>query len=175
MNVMLALALVEDGGAVSRFHTRRMVNRENVAEHSFTVAWVCAMFYPDNQVPVKLLMAALQHDLPEFVTGVTTPPIKRSSEKSKAACVELEQKVLLEASHFDYMGFLNDDETFILKFADSFSGLLTCLREMAMGNTEMSDTGVVYMESLSVQRDECPTRLKPVVKELLDYVRSKAG
>lgn len=134
MSIHSRLDLVIGGGGVTRFHAMRTIQKENVAEHSYLVAWICSMFYHNGCVPPILLMAALQHDIAEYVVGDIPAPVKRHTPAIKVACDTIERDTLRTYGHKDYCDCLNEPQHVILKFADNAAGALYCVTEMRMGN-----------------------------------------
>lgn len=127
--VMHQLNYVARGGVVQRMHMIPVLHRQNVAAHSFGVAWWCWAL--TNEKPsVNLLMAALAHDLAEGVVGDIPAPTKRM----------LQSGALDQAEHeADYNGGmpvfeLTEEEARVLKLADSMDLLHYCVCEAQLGN-----------------------------------------
>lgn len=118
-----------EAGAVRRFHTERMLDRDTVARHSFHVTLLC--LYLEPEASGNLLRAALFHDLPERETGDTPAPTKWANGDLKRALDVAESAVKHSyALHVD----LTDEERMVLKWADYLDAALTCLDELQMGN-----------------------------------------
>ena len=81
--------LLRDAGAVKRSHTLRTLFERNVAEHSWGVAMLVRQVYAWADIgvppPSRVLLAALCHDLSEYVTGDLPATAKRDYPKLKAA------------------------------------------------------------------------------------------
>jgi len=141
------LDFIMAGGAVQRFHTMRTIHPQNVAEHSFGVAWLVYLL-TGGKPSAALLLAALGHDLAEHVTGDLPAPAKRAlglgpqfaaAEDAAASAAGL----LLPP--------LTDDEAKVLKLADTLELVLYCQRELAMGNSRMREIalrGIEYAHEL---------------------------
>ena len=69
------LKLLLNGGKVRRFHTGLGNFNQTVAEHSFNVALLLLMIWPDTKV--EELEYALKHDLHEAFTGDMPAPTKK--------------------------------------------------------------------------------------------------
>lgn len=128
------LELVLNGGSVRRYHTVPTVHPETVAAHSYLVAWCCAMLCEGVFVcTAQLLLAALQHDIAEHVTGDLPAPTKRKLGIS-AQFASYEETVLKDHEHLDHATSLTVNERRILKLADGCGGLLYCIQERRIGN-----------------------------------------
>lgn len=129
------LNLVRQGGRVQRFHGKPLILQENVAEHSFYVAWVVTEYCREERGELpssKLLVACLQHDLAEAVTGDIPSPTKKALGSEAFDAYEAEILVLHEME--DFVADLDARDTELLKFGDNLAGYMKCLQEIAMGN-----------------------------------------
>lgn len=141
------LKFVLQGGAVRRYHTMRTLHAQNVAEHSFGVAWLVYLL-TDGKPSVNLLMAALGHDIAEHVTGDLPAPAKRAMELG--ARFAAAEDVATVAAGLD-IPELTEEESKILKLADTAELVLYCMQEVSMGNLRMHDVmarGLSYIEEL---------------------------
>lgn len=151
------------GGETSRFHTLRTIQQDNVAQHSFGVAHLCQLINP--QCSKNLILAALEHDLAEQVTGDMPAPSKRELGVSLRMS-ELEDEILHRA------GFgvpLTEEEARILKLADCFQGMLFCIRERSLGNRGVEAVFGRYrgyvLEKLRVNEDSWITLFDQLWKD----------
>lgn len=144
---------IERGGRVLRMHTVPHLQPQNIAAHSFGVAWWCWLL--SNQTPsAVLLMAALQHDLAEHATGDIPAPTKRKLHIQREVA-ELEAEVFSKVAMLDYQLNLNKDESRILKLADNLELAQHCIRELTAGNRckqikEMLTNVMSYTEELGL-------------------------
>lgn len=138
------------GGEVSRYHTVRTLRQQLVSEHSFGVAYLCALIYGPKEVSAALLVHALFHDLPEQTTGDVPAPVKRRIGVREAFTIE-EYRVLGEVG-LELPG-LTEEEKLILKAADSMEGMANCVREAQFGNTQLA---VVFANFASYVREVLP-------------------
>lgn len=130
---------------VKRFHTHSSINTEHLGQHSHTVAMIVSQVYP--ACSKTLLMATLEHDLPEFITGDTPAPAKWQSASLDEALGNLESLVMND------WGLTRPDdllpyERALLKWADMAALVLFCHKEVTMGNSTMQhtlDTGFKVM------------------------------
>lgn len=129
---------IYNGGASKRYHTVQTHNTQDIAAHSFGVAWWCEML-TDGEASKQLIMAALTHDLAEHIVGDVPSPAKRAMG-CRDAFNAYEDSILTENKVIHYMK-LTDVEKTILKAADCFDGLMFCLNERRMGNKHVE---IVY-------------------------------
>lgn len=135
---------LRNAGAVTRYHTARMLRTQNLAEHSFGVALIILQAYP--AASPRLLAAALYHDLAEVATGDLPAPVKWDNAGLKAMVEHV------EARYERKMGLdmeLSEGERHILKWADMFELVLWCWEEYQLGNTyalEIMWRGVHFLQ-----------------------------
>ncbi len=129
---------IYNGGASKRYHTVQTHNTQDIAAHSFGVAWWCELL-TDGRASKQLIMAALTHDLAEHIVGDVPSPAKRAMG-CRDAFNAYEDKILTDAKLSHYMGLLPDEHS-LLKAADCFDGLMFCLNERRMGNKHVE---IVY-------------------------------
>lgn len=129
-----------EGGNTKRCHTLRVLEEENVAAHSFGVAWMCVYLCGDEKPDVSLILAALAHDLPEQKYGDIPADAKKRDPALAVILHELDNEWLY-GHNLNYEDGLSGNEKAILKLADSFHLMWKCVRERQMGNTTM---GVVW-------------------------------
>jgi 5'-deoxynucleotidase YfbR-like HD superfamily hydrolase len=137
-----ALQLIMDGGRVKRYHAKTTLHEETVAAHSYVVAWLVTLA-SDYKPSANLLLAALQHDIPEAELGDMPGPTKRKLGLG-AKFVEEEAKIFKAVGMPDFYGTLTEDEAVLLKLADSLSGWLTCVYEESLGNKTLRRTRENY-------------------------------
>jgi len=163
------LNLIMRGGRVKRYHVMDTLKQQTVAEHSFGVAWLVWLLC-DGRPSVELVMAALQHDLAEHVTGDLPAPAKRSLGISKQF-EEYESAIMADARMPQVM--LTQAERRTLKFADTCDLMLYCLREMELGNYgihEVYKRGRQYICELgerSTKESELYNYIQGVERELV--------
>lgn len=158
------LDFIRAGGCVKRYHTLRTIQQQNVAEHSFGVAWLCCLLA--NGTPSRhLLMAALRHDLAEHVTGDVPAPVKRSMGLCERFAM-VEYASMLDAG-FDHITLTKQEER-ILKLADTAELLLYCIAERELGNVCLEG---VYARGVSYVAELAP--LSSTEKELFEIIWRK--
>lgn len=145
---MNQLDFIERGGRVQRMHTVPVLHPQSVAAHSFGVAWLCYLLHPTNDPSTNLLMAALQHDLAEHMTGDIPAPAKRLLNiRGKVAAME--EQLINDAGLPFFENLLTTQEAEILAVADALELCQYSLREMKLGNrseqlTEMFSNAMSY-------------------------------
>jgi 5'-deoxynucleotidase YfbR-like HD superfamily hydrolase len=122
------------GGHTKRFHTVQTILTDTVGHHSFNVAWIAHWLSTHlGQVErYSLLLAALEHDLPEQEFGDIPAPAKRDlgiREKWNEHEAELQHQ-----SGYGYEDALSEEGRRILKLADALDGAFFCCNERALGN-----------------------------------------
>lgn len=127
-----------EGGATRRFHTVPTITVNSVGEHSFGVAMFCYVLAQgsDMEVSTDLLMAALTHDMAEHLVGDVPAPTKRMNPDLGKLFNEMEDGLLNEMG-LGFAHHLGETESIILKLADCMDGMLFCIRERRMGNTNV--------------------------------------
>ena len=149
------------GGLTKRYHTKHVNKENNVAAHSFGVAWmVYFLTEPNTPLNPYLLMSALAHDLAEQVTGDISSPTKRKFPELAAMVQSMEHETLTEYG----VGFelnLTDEEKRTLKLADCLDGALYCISEVQLGNRSIMEVYNRYMTYIQ--------QLEPTGRERLVY------
>jgi 5'-deoxynucleotidase YfbR-like HD superfamily hydrolase len=142
---------------IRRFSSFPVTRPENVAEHTFYVAWyswVIALDFEANGRAVDiadLLQKALAHDISEAVSGDiirsykhSSPQILEAMELADSANVEeLLGRLDLEEQAGDQVGWCYRNaknrsfEGAIIEFADMLCVVAYCLEEISSGNSHM--------------------------------------
>lgn len=135
------LMFLRRSGRVQRYHCEDLLKPQDVAQHSYGVAWLCWQLYPDGTCPTRLVMWALAHDAAEHATGDIPAPTKRELGIS-ATCEQLESDLLLH-NGID-LQWIDTKEMRVLKVADALDGVLHVLREVELGNRTLTEVWVNY-------------------------------
>lgn len=131
------LEFMRRGSRTKRFHGFHLLMENPVGHHSFNVLTILTCCVPEELLCTPLLLAAVQHDLPECITGDLPAPFKRKVPGLRAA-IEAEEVALLEQHGLkDWEGCLNVNERRWLKLSDSLDGAMHCLEERRLGNTTL--------------------------------------
>lgn len=166
----LQLDMILKGGQVVRFHTKPTLKAETVAEHSYLVAWLATLVTEGN-IRSTLLLAALAHDLPEYVLGDMPSPAKRSM-KLGDLYREREANLFAGAGMPDYEGQLTPYEGEVLKFCDNLAGYLKCRFEAQMGNRTLAPTLRNYRTYLDFQIATSELLPQQLCRQMLDYANT---
>lgn len=120
-------------GHVKRNHTQLTIRTQNVAEHSYGVAHLVESI-SGGTASKALIMAALQHDVAEQVTGDIPQPFKAWNPNVDKVLNEYEKAYEQDQSLNTYILSLSEMELNILKCADLMDYLFFVAEEVAMGN-----------------------------------------
>lgn len=127
---MSTLAFLRRSGRVRRYHTEELIKPQDVAQHSYGVAWLC-WWLTQGTAGVGLIMHALAHDAAEHGLGDIPSPTKRAlGIRDQVDAAETH----LMRLHGVLLPSLNDAESKVLKLADALDGVLHCLHELELGN-----------------------------------------
>ena len=135
------LEFIRNAGETRRFHTWPVLRQQNVAEHSWHVTMLLWYIFGGQEPGIRfqVLMAALTHDMAEWMVGDIPSPAKRRMSEDmgvtdfRTKWGAMEDKILADQG-LDWNELLNDQERNMLKLVDSMDGALYCIRERAMGN-----------------------------------------
>jgi 5'-deoxynucleotidase YfbR-like HD superfamily hydrolase len=152
-------------GDTVRFHTRKVINRQDVAAHSWQVALLCYMLMGGN-VRKELMLAALQHDMGERWTGDVPSPVKRASKELNDRLEQLEQDSLLAHTGLPVVQ-LSPWEALVLDVADRLSGAYYCYAERLQGNQLLEGAFNRYLEYIEELPDK-PLATPFLVQHLKD-------
>lgn len=133
-------------GQVKRYHQFRLLHEETVAEHSFNVVNL-VLILTNGTASAALLVAAITHDMGEYVSGDIPAPVKRGLGIDAQAILEILENTGLSSIHHN-LAPITTEETFTLKVADYLDGLLKCREEIRLGNMEMILVGEQYRKYL---------------------------
>lgn len=130
--------LVIKACAVQRYHMFRVAHRESVGEHSFMVAQL-ARYINETEDTGEVLMCALDHDLPECVTGDIPGNVKHLCGE---AFVSLEADTLRRAGVPQHY---SPEVQRIVKLADVMAGYAYCRQEvLGRGNASLHPVMLKY-------------------------------
>ncbi len=129
-DIVKQMQYIELGGGTLRCHTMPMLERQNVAAHSFGVAWWCWML-TGGEATAGLIMAALAHDLAEHITGDIPSP-SRAALGINPMVEAFELQSMAEAGII--LPPLAPSEALVLRLADALDLFQLCIRERTLGN-----------------------------------------
>jgi 5'-deoxynucleotidase YfbR-like HD superfamily hydrolase len=128
------LEFLANATEVERYHVVYTIQRQNIGDHSFGVAWGCWLL-TGGAPSANLLMAALSHDIAEHEVGDVPATTKRRL-KLRELLHEYETEVARATLPMVH-GALTVEEEHVLALADSLDGLMFCYRELRLGNTRV--------------------------------------
>jgi 5'-deoxynucleotidase len=140
---------------IQRWPLMRSVSTENISEHSLQVAFVAHALaiiknkkFGGNTNPERIAILAMYHDTSEVLTGDLPTPVKyynpeiaKEYKKIEAAAEHKLLSLLPEEFQEDFKPFLisnaaHEEDSQIVKQADSICAYLKCLEELSAGNHE---------------------------------------
>lgn len=122
---------------VKRFHAKHTIVTETLGQHSHTVAMLVQQVYPECSKQV--IIAALEHDLPEFVTGDVPAPAKWANPGLGVALDIIEANVIQKHGLISCTDLLPYERA-LLKWADMVALVLFCMQEVRLGNSTCRQT-----------------------------------
>lgn len=170
MKALTEATLYRDAGAVKRYHVKRTIRQQTVAEHTFGMLMLVKQVTEGYgayglQARASLYEAIMHHDLPELMTGDVPAPIKRAHPELGPLIDSIEQDMYPLYRELT----LTQEEASLLKWADRMELVLWCLEEYRMGNTYVKDTirrGIGWI--LAGHMPDCCRKLtQEVIDELL--------
>lgn len=167
MKPLVEAQLYRDAGAVKRYHVKRTLRQQTVAEHTFGMLMLVKQVAPHLDKSM-LYTAILHHDLPELMTGDVPAPIKRAHPELGPLMNSIEEELV--PLYNPACEGLTHEEQSLLKWADRMELVLWCLEEYRMGNTFVVDTirrGIGWILAGHMP-DCCRTLTDAVVRELRD-------
>lgn len=164
MNYFNVFSDIVYGGNVKRFHTFRMNQDQDVAQHSFNAALIAAFIAEKVNVdnsrdgddkfcnPHKVMTHMLFHDIAEQWTGDVPSIIKTRYPEIGDTFNKIESDLatgrLGFSSFYRDSQHLNVDEKCIVKFVDQLEAFITCKNEQMMGNIKLGLIADKIMERL---------------------------
>ncbi|MGL6257981.1 5'-deoxynucleotidase [Vibrio sp. WXL103] len=140
---------------IQRWPLMRSVSLENVSEHSLQVAFVAHALaviknkkFAGSLNPERIALLGMYHDTSEVLTGDLPTPVKyynpeiaKEYKKIEAAAEHKLLSMLPEEFQQDFAPFLlshqaHEEDTKIVKQADTLCAYLKCLEEISAGNHE---------------------------------------
>lgn len=148
-------AMVNRMKLIDRWALMRNTTKENIAEHSHSVAVIANALavignkkFKKNYNADRAAVLALYHDATEVITGDMPTPVKYYNEAIKNVYKDIESiagerllAMLPDEFKCDYLPFFEqaeDDKALwkLVKAADKISALIKCIEESRMGNRE---------------------------------------
>lgn len=108
---------------VIRYHGNPGPTLQNIAAHSWGVAWLITEFHPEPTV--ALVRAALEHDLPEHITSDVSFVSKKLYPPLREA-MDTATEMAEDEMGITSLRTLSDEDVWWLKWADLLEGCLWC-------------------------------------------------
>jgi 5'-deoxynucleotidase YfbR-like HD superfamily hydrolase len=125
--------VIRKGLAVKRCHTEAIIGEQTVGAHTAGVIALLFEFYDRKLPSVRLIHAALYHDVPEGVTGDVPAPMKWP-EPTRTTSVD---NLVLNYVRAEPLILLQDEKA-LLWLADKMDLMFYSLDQMQMGNSNMA-------------------------------------
>lgn len=135
MNDLVQLMDLLEAGHVQRLHTCPTIHGRSVAHHSYNIMLMLDWVYEGNP-PMRIMRAAMYHDLHEKYLGDIPSPIKENPairEGLRAVEDEINQQMGINYE-------LDENENTILKALDGLEFMFYLLQERRLGSLNNSDT-----------------------------------
>ena len=148
-------AMVNRMKLIDRWALMRNTSKENIAEHSHSVAVIAHALalignkeFGKNYNADRAAVLALYHDTTEVITGDMPTPVKYYNDEINNVYKDIESvagerllAMLPEDYRADYKPFFEQQEAdrelwALVKAADKISALIKCVEENRMGNRE---------------------------------------
>ncbi len=148
-------AMVNRMKLIDRWALMRNTSKENIAEHSHSVAVIAHALalignkeFGKNYNADRAAVLALYHDTTEVITGDMPTPVKYYNDEINNVYKDIESvagerllAMLPEDYRADYKPFFEQQEAdkelwALVKVADKISALIKCVEENRMGNRE---------------------------------------
>ena len=174
-------AMVNRMKLIDRWALMRNTSKENIAEHSHSVAVIAHALalignkkFGQNYDASRAALLALYHDTTEVITGDMPTPVKYYNDEIKNVYKDIEHiagerllNMLPEEFKDDYRSFFEAEESdkalwALVKAADKISALIKCIEEHRMGNLE-------FETALSAQENKINAIDLPEVKYFSEH------
>lgn len=145
-DTLVNLLFLRDAAAVTRYHTQRTLRQQTLAAHQYGVAQLIHYVWPECRK--ELLLAAMFHDLPEYITGDIPSPAKRNSPQLAILLEEIEKGC---GPLYQDFGLTSAEEC-VLRWCDTFELVLWSNEERILGNqfvVPMLKRGIEWCTSVS--------------------------
>ena len=174
-------AMVNRMKLIDRWALMRNTSKENIAEHSHSVAVIAHALalignkkFGKNYDASRAALLALYHDTTEVITVDMPTPVKYYNDEIKNVYKDIEHiagerllNMLPEEFKDDYRSFFEAEESdkalwALVKAADKISALIKCIEEHRMGNLE-------FETALSAQENKINAIDLPEVKYFSEH------
>lgn len=139
------IEFMRNGLNVRRYHQHATLEIDTVGKHSCGVALFVNLIDPGARKEV--LVAAISHDLGEWVLGDIPAPTKRALPPDSRALLDKVEDNALIAHGYEHN--LSDSEYLLLKLADYCDGLRFTIEERRRGNQTLHAVATAYCSYLN--------------------------
>lgn len=122
-------------GLVKRYHIAQLIGEQNTGAHSWGVAVICMLFWPDR---TELLRAALVHDLGEQKTGDIPASLKKDNPELEDMLSRAEEDHLHTLGVLRHLRVLSESDQVRLEIADRLEAIFFCTNQIFLGNTRIA-------------------------------------
>ena len=163
-SVVRQILALREGGEVERTHcTPRYVGEHSVAKHSFHMACMLSVLWPD--APGYMYVAILRHDFAERWTGDSPAPVKRRFPDLWRALREADTSVNRTLNLSDI--HLTEEEEWWLRGLDMLEFLLWTMDQNSLGNTRVLSQQRSAIRYLEEMKPQLPTTLRDFGQQIL--------
>lgn len=131
IDIFTLVQAIREGGHTERVHTVPHLLDASVAKHSWNMAAMLALLYPEASK--NLILAAIFHDVSERWIGDTPAPAKYSIEPDLGHMLHRAESKVERALGIMQMTLTPEEKTW-LKAIDILEFVMYCSDELAMGN-----------------------------------------
>lgn len=137
---MKRLLTIYEAGRVRRLHTTPHHQPYTVASHSWGMAMLLFLLYPDENPPRNLVRACLEHDVPELLVG-DVPWSAKARWPFYEHAVETAERIVANELNLASVSIVEGGSRDIiwLRALDRLELLLFCLSEERLGNRALAE------------------------------------
>lgn len=162
-NTITSIKLAREASYVRRCHTSMHIGEYNVGFHTFNMALMLRMLYPDCRK--ELIWAILEHDIPERLTGDIPSPAKWAGVVNRAALEQLEGEILTWLMEENHASKLTEQERYWLLGLDLLELFFWCKDQMALGNVHIVTIHKVLKRVFQSMMSKLPSEILRAVAE----------
>lgn len=139
LSLVEAIKFYREGADVQRCHTIRTIGEYSVGHHSFNILAMLRLLKPNADVPIEVIYAIIDHDIPERLTGDIPAPTKWSGLVDRGALNLFEDLLISKIAGKSYehsvLPTLDDGKWLPwIRGLDILELYLFTLDQIAMGN-----------------------------------------
>lgn len=164
---------------IKRFQTYSTIKPYSVAEHSYRVAMLCYVIAKDSYtLQCESIEKALFHDIEEAVLGDFPGPIKKRSSIFNKEYDILATHIMSEHLEPNELYTWENCKKYssgdVVYLADNLEAFETAIEETAMGNQEIKEALVRFINQIDSTYPECLLKYYPKAREILENLIIKA-